>query len=154
MVLYAPLSCAGSVHIHTAHFTRVGSPRLTVGDLRESGQSVRVPSALAPSTSLASSRAISDLRRKEVFPVSPSEAEVEAKKRSFRGLGPKELQRRLNDNQIGRFGSWEHRVAQSVLGDIAREKEARRPKGGGSRTALGVFVLLALTLALKLLGVI
>ncbi len=86
--------------------------------------------------------------------MSPSEAEVEAKKRSFRGLGPKELQRRLNDNQLGSFGSWEHRVAQSVLSDIAREKEARRPKGSGSRTALGVFLLLALALVLKALGII
>ena len=86
--------------------------------------------------------------------MSPSEAEAEAKKTSFRGLGPKEIQRRLNNNEIGRFGSWEHRVAQSVLSDIAREKEARRPKGTGSRAALGVLFLLALALVLRALGII
>ena len=86
--------------------------------------------------------------------MSPSEAEVEAKKTSFRQLGAKELQRRLNDNQIGRFGSWEHRVARSVLRDIAAEQEARRPTGNGNAIRLGAFLVVALTLALKILGII
>ncbi len=86
--------------------------------------------------------------------MSPSEAEVEAKKTFFRQLGAKELRRRLNDNQIGHFESWEHRVARSVLWDIAREKEARRPTANGYRIALGVSLLAALGLVLKALGVI
>ncbi len=86
--------------------------------------------------------------------MSPSEAEVEAKKTFFRQLGAKELQRRLNDNQIGSFGSWEHRVAREVLWELAAEKEARRPKGSGSRTALGVLLVAALALVLKALGII
>ena len=85
--------------------------------------------------------------------MSPSEAEVEAKKRLFRTLGPKELQRRLNNNELGHFETWEHRVARSVLSDIARAKEARRPKGSG-RTALGVLLVVALALVLKALGII
>ena len=86
--------------------------------------------------------------------MSPSEAEVEAKKTLFRRLGAKELQRRLNTNQIGRFGSWEHRVAQSVLRDIAAEQEARRPTGNGHAIRRGAFFVAALTLVLKILGII
>ena len=86
--------------------------------------------------------------------MSPSEAEVEAKKTSFRQLGAKELQRRLNDDQIGRFGSWEHRVAQNVLRDIAAEQQARRPTANGNAMRLGAFLVLALALVLKLLGII
>ena len=84
----------------------------------------------------------------------PSDAEIETKKTLFRTLGAKEIQRRLNDNQIGRPGSWERRVAWCVLRDIAAEKEARRPTGNGARTALGVLFLVALGLVLKALGVI
>ncbi len=85
--------------------------------------------------------------------MSPSEAEVEAKKTFFRQLGAKELQRRLNNDQIGRFGSWEWRVARSVLWDIAAEQEARRPTANGNKIRLGAFLLVATVLVLKILGI-
>lgn len=85
--------------------------------------------------------------------MSPSEAEVEAKKTFFRQLGAKELQRRLNDDQIGRFGSWECRVARSVLWNIAAEQEARRPTANGNKIRLGAFLLVATVLVLKILGI-
>ena len=84
----------------------------------------------------------------------PSDAEVEAKKTSFRQLGAKELQRRLNTNQIGHFANWEHRVARRVLWEIAAKKEARRPTGSGPATLLGAFLVVAIMLALKMLGII
>ena len=86
--------------------------------------------------------------------MSPSAAEVEAKKESFRRLGAKELQRRLNDDQIGRFGSWERQVAQNVLRDLAAEQDARRPTANGKAIALGVLLVTALALVLKALGII
>ena len=85
--------------------------------------------------------------------MSPSEAEVEAKKTLFRRLGAKELQRRLNDHQIGGFGSWEHRVAREVLWELAAEKEARRPTANGNKIRLGAFLLVATVLVLKILGI-
>ena len=86
--------------------------------------------------------------------MSPSAAEVETKKAMFRRLGAKELRRQLNDDQIGRFGSWERRVAQNVLWDIAAEEKARRPTANGKATALGVSLVAALALVLKILGII
>ena len=61
-----------------------------------------------------------------MIPVSPSREEVEAKKASLRHLGAHDLQRRVDSDEIG-FGSWERRVAQSVLWDIAAEKRAIDP---------------------------
>ena len=86
--------------------------------------------------------------------MSPSRAEVEAKKVSLRHLGTNELQRQLNNDQIGRFGSWERRVAESVLLDIAAEKRAHHPTANGNAIRLGALLVVALTLALKLLGII
>ena len=88
--------------------------------------------------------------------MSPSEAEVEAKKTLFRQLGAQEIQRRVNNDEIGRIGSWERRVAQNVLWDIAAEKEARRPTANGKAMRRGVLLVaaLALVLVLKALGII
>ena len=111
--------------------------------------------SLRPATdSLALPWATGQLRRKEVFRVSPSAAEVETKKAMFRRLGAKELRRRLDDDQIGPFGSWERRVAENVLSDIAAEEKARRPTANGKATALAVSLVAALALLLKILGII
>ena len=88
-----------------------------------------------------------------MIPVSPSREEVEAKKASLRHLGAHELQRRVDSDEIG-FGSWERRVAQSVLWDIAAEKRASHPTANGNAIRLGALLVVALTLALKLLGII
>ncbi len=85
--------------------------------------------------------------------MSPSRAEVEAKKASLRVLGAHELQRRVDSDEIG-FGSWERRVAQMVLWDIAAEKRAGHPTANGNAIRLGALLVVALTLALKLLGII
>ena len=86
--------------------------------------------------------------------MSPSRAEVEAKKVSLRHLGAQELQRRVDSDEIGGFGAWERRVAQSVLWDIAAEKRAGHPTANGNAIRLGALLVVALTLALKLLGII
>ena len=106
--------------------------------------------------SLASSRAIGDLGRREVLQVIPSESEVEAKKTAFRQLGTKELRRRLNSGQIGRFGDREWQIARSVLSDIAVGQESRRPTANGRAMRRGVLLVaaVALVLVLKALGII
>ena len=81
----------------------------------------------------------------------PSDAEIETTGTRFRGLGAKELRRRLDSNEIGR--AWEQRVAWNVLRDLAADKEARRPTGSENAGRLVVLVV-ALALALKLLGII
>ncbi len=86
--------------------------------------------------------------------MSPSAAEVEAKKESFRRLGAKEIRRRLDNNEIGPTGSWEKRVAWSVFRDLAAEQKARRPTANGKAIALGVSLVAALALVLKILGII
>ena len=85
--------------------------------------------------------------------VIPSVTEVEAKKTAFRQLGAKELQRRLNSGQFGRFGDREWQIARSVLWDIAAGQEARRPTANGNKIRLGAFLLVATVLVLKLLGI-
>ena len=88
--------------------------------------------------------------------VIPSEAEVEAKKTAFRQLGTKELERRLNSGQIGRFGDREWQIARSVLSDIAVGQESRRPIANGRAMRRGVLLVaaVALVLVLKALGII
>ncbi len=88
--------------------------------------------------------------------VIPGESEVEAKKTAFRQLGTKELRRRLNSGQIGRFGDREWQIARSVLSDITVGQESRRPTANGRAMRRGVLLVaaVALVLVLKALGII
>ena len=86
--------------------------------------------------------------------MSPSEAEVEARGTLCRRLGAKEIELRIESGEIGRMGTYEKRIAWAVLDDLAAEKKALRPNRNRNAIGLGAFLVAAIALTLRIMGII